>query len=219
MCIYLRAFLLGPAPPAGVDAREVLAEPVSTAALRLPFPGALPSPFDLAPAAGFFFLSESSSSSFSTSERSVLQRRWISVGERLFMNCGVGKCQRLSLQERKENKSHPVEAERGELEDVALDELVDVGAAGAVLCELDEQEAVLVLRVALALGLVRVLDLEQLERVRDRGDLALHELVLPLVLAPTRLGHLDLLELPVPVLDLGVPEPEDVRVQIGRAHV
>lgn len=155
---YLLAFLL---PPAGVEALDVL--DCSSAGLFFPLP--------LAPFAGF---PSSTSSSFSTRATRVVHLRPISTGVRLLRN--QSNLRQTSGQRKPPPRSEAslgCSPERRELGDVALDLLERVFLADAVLGDLAEEEAVLVLRVRLALRLVRVLDLEELKRKRNAVDLLL----------------------------------------------
>lgn len=98
--------------------------------------------------------------------------------------------------ERKKTHLHePIETESRPLVDVPLDPLCRVLTADAVLGELDEKEAVLVFRERLALGLVRIDDLELLERVLDLGNLAPDGVGEAVIVLAASVGDVELLDL------------------------
>ena len=198
-----------PAPPvAGVLARD-------TSSL----PGA-PSAASLALRLGARFFGPAVASSPSSAPPASLVMSLVSVLQRRRISSTV-RCRRGSREKarrgeseggrvRKELRSaasrgarthtldEPVEAEGGELHNVALDALLLVEA---VLGDLDEEEPVLVLRVRLALGLVGVDDLELRERVLDLVDALLDELPLAILRRAALLGLLDLGDVALPVCE------------------
>lgn len=78
--------------------------------------------------------------------------------------------------------------------------------------QLDQQEPVLLLAVALALGLVDVVDLEVLHRVLDTTDLLFQKLLGPVALATLGFGSLDASDVPLVVLNFFEAVPERFRV-------
>lgn len=87
----------------------------------------------------------------------------------------------------------PIEAEARPVRDLPFDPLVDVLASESILRQLDDQKAILLLRVGLALCLVGVDDVQLLVRMRRTADFPLEKFVELTLCLSCLFGNEDLL--------------------------
>lgn len=87
------------------------------------------------------------------------------------------------------------EPESREQQNISLNLLESILLSDSILGEHDQKESIFFLRVTFALGLVGVMDFEELKRVRRGINFALNECGLMCVFSATLFGILDFLDL------------------------